>query len=985
MSAKRITEYRDIVLPECKDCQGGVLRHIRENEPADGDVQITLKCKNCGKQTRIRAGEWLSEYTEDREALLSAIGSSDEATQRQKMTEKYGKTRLDRDPLIPWVALQSMTDGFERLTERSERLYKRLVRRDARGNGRMEKESIAFYRKEYEGLQAEQMEELVKRRRRRRLITLSVSVLLFLAMLGSFLTLRLVPRSLREPATGVEVELPADSFSLLSRYRVELNASEMGEASSEYAVAAGALREVSEKFVIYDLFLTLDGAETAPEGRVSVTIPLPSDFRKENAAVYYIDPNGTCVELACEVSSVNATVTFETDHFSLYALVEEPYRVTFRSDGVGELSVQSVLWGQKARAPEAPLRQGYTFLGWRSGEEDGLWDFDTRAVTRDTELWAVWEADRYTVTLDPGEGALETRTVTVTYDEPFALPTPTLYGYEFLGWYRGESACADGVWNTEGDVTLRARWEVGTYSLRFNTNCGAAGTETERPLKFDTFYSIVETAERRGYTFTGWYREPECINKVTELTMPGSDHTLYAGWEINTYKLTFVGNGGDLNGTVSYTVEDLPSLETKYLQYPEYNHFLGWFEDEGKTKRFDERELTTDPRNLTLYADWDLCRVFVGVANTPESLTDARVLLDWSGTVGASVAGKDLVLQSSVTEIVMLGNPDTLYTNTSIVLFGFTNYQTVAMTLNNFKYEGCATSQGVSGLYALTTAGGDAVTLALTVRGNSSVETTGIGQAAIHLPYELNLSGDGILTVHGGDGDYSCVNDQHGGAAMRVGTLRVNGAVTVRAVGGDGDDGTDYGQPGANGGDGIVADTLIVSPDGGSLTAIGGNGGDAYNRASNDNEGDGHNGRKGYAGGNGGKGLVVDSIVLNAGVCYATGGKGGAGGAGSEGNGNWFVTKTGGDGGAGGAGGNAIETLSIVIGQANLTAVGGDGGNGGTSGGIKEGQYGSRGSQGEGGSGGTGIVAAERIQGAEATVIEGSGQSGDIGTGTNGG
>lgn len=61
------------------------------------------------------------------------------------------------------------------------------------------------------------------------------------------------------------------------------------------------------------------------------------------------------------------------------------------------------------------------------------------------------------------------------------------------------------------------------------------------------------TPEREGYTFTGWYSEPELTQKITSVTM-NRDTAVYAGWEAEdpnllpeeprVYDVHFVLNGG---------------------------------------------------------------------------------------------------------------------------------------------------------------------------------------------------------------------------------------------------------------------------------------------------------------------------------------------------------------------------------------------------------------------------------------------------------
>ena len=72
---------------------------------------------------------------------------------------------------------------------------------------------------------------------------------------------------------------------------------------------------------MYDLSLLLDGAEIQPNGTVAITIPAP-DLAAEydRIIVVYIAPDGSYEECVTVVNE-DGTITFETDHFSKYAVI----------------------------------------------------------------------------------------------------------------------------------------------------------------------------------------------------------------------------------------------------------------------------------------------------------------------------------------------------------------------------------------------------------------------------------------------------------------------------------------------------------------------------------------------------------------------------------------------------------------------------------------------------------------------------------------
>ena len=102
------------------------------------------------------------------------------------------------------------------------------------------------------------------------------------------------------------------------------------------------------------------------------------------------------------------------------------------------------------------------FVGWAldRDSEDGLSDnfvIDT-AEAKNIKVYAIFQANPYTVTLDPGNGDDEI-VKTVRGDQEIGeLPTPERAGYEFLGWFVGDKQI-DEHFHPRSDSIAVARWE----------------------------------------------------------------------------------------------------------------------------------------------------------------------------------------------------------------------------------------------------------------------------------------------------------------------------------------------------------------------------------------------------------------------------------------------------------------------------------------------------------------------------------------------
>ena len=145
-----------------------------------------------------------------------------------------------------------------------------------------------------------------------------------------------------------------------------------------------------------------------------------------------------------------------------------------------------------------------------------------------TGLTVQWTAPTYTVTLNAGNGTINSGNVTeYTYGVGATLPTAddmTYTGHTFKGWYDNESLTGSpvtAIGNTEtGNKEYWAKWEINQYTVTVKPENGKAdititqdyGTQISAP-----------TLTREGYQFNGW-------DKAFPTTMPAENLTITAQW-----------------------------------------------------------------------------------------------------------------------------------------------------------------------------------------------------------------------------------------------------------------------------------------------------------------------------------------------------------------------------------------------------------------------------------------------------------------------
>ena len=203
--------------------------------------------------------------------------------------------------------------------------------------------------------------------------------------------------------------------------------------------------------------------------------------------------------------------------------------------------------------------------------------------------------------------------------------------------------------NTAGDVVLGNLYTT----ITLNPN---GGTLPEFSLVAGVALPIPS---KTGYTFAGWYENPEFSGTpVTDIPTDSTENlNFYAKWTANTYTVTFDANGGSVSQTSAVTVAGkLTSLPT-----PTYNgyNFLGWY-----TQKDGGDEVTTNTvftKDTTIYAHWQNIPV-TNLELNKDSLTLQEKSSDiLTATVKPDNAtNKDVIWESSDTSIATVSEDGTV-------------------------------------------------------------------------------------------------------------------------------------------------------------------------------------------------------------------------------------------------------------------------------------------------------------------------------------
>ena len=231
----------------------------------------------------------------------------------------------------------------------------------------------------------------------------------------------------------------------------------------------------------------------------------------------------------------------------------------------GSMDNQSFVYdASKALTANGFSLDGYDFAGWATTADGSVAHDDKEEVSNlsstngaTVDLYAIWTAKTYDVTLAATNETGSVQTVTATYNA--AMPTtkkgggavaaPSRTGYTFAGWeyspttyYNYDAGTGTltsaHVWDiANSTTTLTPKWSINSYTLTWNLDggtvsvagTGAAAGATGTPSSSVEYNAeiTVPTVTKAGYTFAGWDVTPAS-------NMPASNTTYTASWTAKT-------------------------------------------------------------------------------------------------------------------------------------------------------------------------------------------------------------------------------------------------------------------------------------------------------------------------------------------------------------------------------------------------------------------------------------------------------------------
>lgn len=536
-----------------------------------------------------------------------------------------------------------------------------------------------------------------------------------------------------------------NAFSALnSTVTLKAKVSTNGGSSYDEANTPGALSASSYKFSAWNTCGTQDasttGSVSAGSASATFTAGYTANTTMSAAEVTGYDFMGW-YEGSTKVLNDRTGTMNPHREVTLYAYYKlKQYSVIFNMMGHGSaITGRTVNHGSTTTKPTDPTETGYIFDGWYTDKDCTVEYNFSSSITSDLELYAKWTEITITeLSASPSYGTTGSKTMTVSFKTN--VPRNAGYYYRIAEFGGAGTGTTGGGYYLNGKEINSGSAETPITTAEFsNTNFPISGTYTSAveicigsivqkrvtftytagdycTVSFDmqgrgdavkpqnilsgntaTVPSPAPTAT--GYTFGGWYENPECtgsaFNFSTAITV---SRTLYAKWTPKTTTVTLDrqnGTGETDKVTATYDAAMPAATMPTRDNYTFNGYFTG---TEGSGTKYYNADGTSaknwdiEDATKTLYAHWTEIKYEVTISVSNPSATTGTINCSAAGWVASNNGTAQI---GNATEVSMIaGAPASGYTWGSWVLSG--GVELISGNLTDAKIVVKATSAGTA-------------------------------------------------------------------------------------------------------------------------------------------------------------------------------------------------------------------------------------------------------------------------------------------------
>lgn len=555
---------------------------------------------------------------------------------------------------------------------------------------------------------------------------------------------------------------------------------------------------------------------------VSSTTPTRSGYKFDG----WTSSAGGSVAAGGTISNVTSNITLTAKWIARYTV---SYNGNGHNSGTAPATVTVDSGGSTTAAANPFTKTGSTFTGWNTAANGSGTSYAAGAtisnITSNIILYAQWKGDptiTFNMNKPTGAGSANVAgmpsNTTVTYNTAYTLPTttPTLKGYTFAGWKKGNTGSTINAGASAGNITANtefyAQWTEKTgYSVSFYDAFGQTGDgtqvgTTQSGKKWTDSITLPTAPSKTGYNFAGWFltkdgngngntgqmssamavRDIWALQSIADTT---TSVKLYAKWtEKDRVQVTLNlnGSGASYNGSTSnFTSPSL--LNGSSWSIPNYANptrvgynFKGWADSASATSGSYNagHTFTNLTASKTVYAVW---------AAAPVTFTFQ------GGHASAVASGSTTATANYGSNLTTLGSGTYTLAGNNFSNWSYTNSSNATATVNastaipvaNFKITWSGSSEaGTLAGTAMLTANWAPITYNISWNANGGTPTTATN----------NVNADTPITLPS--------NPTYAGYTFKGWNTAQNGSGSTITAGGS-----------------KVRDFWTLSPSGGTLTA----------------------------------------------------------------------------------------------------------------------------------------------------------------------
>ena len=341
--------------------------------------------------------------------------------------------------------------------------------------------------------------------------------------------------------------------------------------------------------------------------------------KQEDVSSHYVECHVLTIKNSDIVRTVNITYKDQyQDNETFFTFNNEKAPSYTYSENIYP-GVKDKTWAEVLKENIQANRGTYEFVEWKyflNGEEYTLEKLSEKKIDFYTDektslvVQPVWRGQYFyevdSVIMDEGIEIPDRGPAIVGKDIELASLKNIPGKYTFAGWRSSEDQKIYQAGYSypikEAKTVFTAQWNPVSHKITF-----VDGTSEDTiTAEYGSVYKWNRLPKKEGYTFQGW--KPKEGNDVYpaswELTVPEHDLTFTAQWSINSYKISYDGNGATMgvpSGTVEQNYQTDYTIDTVVPTKIGYT-FQGW--SDGTTIYQPGAAFKVPAKNVVLTAQW---------------------------------------------------------------------------------------------------------------------------------------------------------------------------------------------------------------------------------------------------------------------------------------------------------------------------------------------------------------------------------------------